>query len=395
MDHTDKEYTGESTRSVHGGEERSKFAQSLINPIAQTATYTFANLDEFEAFKAGERSLYEYGRYGKPTQRAAERKIAALENAEEALLFSSGMSAITSVLYAMLRSGQQLIIVEDCYRMTAKFCRTLAKFGIESSLVKPGDMDALVAAVRPETRLIFTESPTNPHLHVLDLEQLVAFARERRLKVLIDSTLATPINQRPLDFGVDLVIHSATKYMGGHNDLMAGAICGSGPLVDAIREYQRITGAVVDPNTAYLLIRGLKTMALRVERQNESALTIARFLEGHPKVKRVFYPGLESHPDHAVATAQMRGFGGLISFEIAGDLELTKDFIHRLALPYIAPSLGGVETLVSHPATVSYYDLSREERLGIGITDELVRYAVGIEEAAELVGDIEQALGAV
>ena len=395
MDHTDKEYTGESTRSVHGGEERSKFAQSLINPIAQTATYTFANLDEFEAFKAGERSLYEYGRYGNPTQRAAERKIAVLENAEEALLFSSGMSAITSVLYAMLRSGQHLIIVEDCYRMTAKFCRTLAKFGIESSLVKPGDMDALVAAVRPETRLIFTESPTNPHLHVLDLEQLVAFARERRLKVLIDSTLATPINQRPLDFGVDLVIHSATKYMGGHNDLMAGVVCGSGPLVDAIREYQRITGAVIDPNTSYLLIRGLKTLALRVERQNESALTIARFLEAHPRVKRVFYPGLESHPDHLVATAQMRGFGGLISFEIDGDLERTKDFVHRLVLPYIAPSLGGVETLVSHPATVSYYDLSPEERLAIGITDQLVRYAVGVEEAAELVADIEQALGAV
>ncbi|HIL10693.1 MAG TPA: aminotransferase class I/II-fold pyridoxal phosphate-dependent enzyme [Candidatus Latescibacteria bacterium] len=395
MKNTNDGFVGESTRSVHGGEERNKFAQSLINPIAQTATFTFNNLDEFEAFKSGEKNLYEYGRYGNPTQRVAECKIASLENAEEALLFSSGMSAITSVLYAMLRSGQHLIIMEDCYRMTAKFCRSLAKFGIETTLVKPGDMGALAEAVRPETRLIFTESPTNPHLHVLDLEKLVDFAKERRLKVLIDSTLATPINQRPLDFGVDLVIHSATKYMGGHNDLMAGVVCGKGALIDAIREYQRITGSVADPNTSYLLIRGLKTLALRVARQNDTAMQIAQFLEEHPTVTKVYYPGLESHVDHKVAKAQMRGFGGLISFEIEGNLERTRDFVHRLSLPYLAPSLGGVETLVSHPATVSYYDLSPEERLSIGITDQLVRYAVGIEDAQELVDDIEQALAGV
>ena len=395
MNRTDDGFAGESTRSVHGGVERDKFAQSLIDPIAQTATYTFADLDEFAAFKAGEKALYEYGRYGNPTQRAAECKIAALENAEAALLFSSGMSAITSVLYAMLRSGQHLVLMEDCYRMTAKFCQVLAKFGIESTIVKPGDMDALAAAVRPETRLIFTESPTNPHLHVLDLEQLVAFAKQRRLKVIIDSTLATPINQRPLDFGVDLVIHSATKYLGGHNDLMAGAVCGKAPLVEAIGEYQRITGSIVDPNTSFLLIRGLKTLALRVVRQNDTALTVARFLDAHAKIRQVFYPGLESHVDHGVAKEQMRGFGGLISFEIDGTLEQTRDFIHRLAVPYIAPSLGGIETLVSHPATVSYYDLSHKERLAIGITDQLVRYAVGIEDADELVGDLERALAEV
>ena len=392
MDKNEDSFRGESTRAVHGGEVRNKYAQSLINPIVQSATYTFEDLEEFEAFKAGEKSLYEYGRYGNPTQRVAECKIASLENAEEALLFSSGMSAITSVLYAILRSGQHLIIMEDCYRMTAKFCSTLAKFGIESTVVKPGDKDALVAAIRPETRLLFTESPTNPHLHVLDLEFLVAFARERRLKLLIDCTLATPMNQRPLDFGVDLVIHSATKYMGGHNDLMAGVVCGSGPLVDAIREYQRITGAIVDPNTCYLLIRGLKTLALRVERQNETAMAVARYLEGHPRIRRVYYPGLESHVDYEVAREQMRGFGGLISFEIDGDLEKTRDFVNCLALPYIAPSLGGVETLVSHPATISYYDLGQEERLAIGISDQLVRYSVGIEESSELIEDLERGL---
>ncbi len=388
-------FTGESTRSVHGGENRQRFAQSLITPIAQTATFTFSSLDEFEGFKAGERTAFEYARYGNPTQRTAEEKIASIEGAEDALLFSSGMAAITTVLLAMLRSGQHLVIMEDCYRMTAKFCRTIKKFGVESTVVEPGDMEALREAIRPETRLIFSESPTNPHLRVLDLHKLVAFARERRIKVLIDSTLATPINQRPLEFGVDLVIHSATKYFGGHNDLMAGVICGGGPLVDAIREFQRVTGAIVDPNTSYLLIRGLKTMGLRVSRQNETAMILARFLEAHPKIRRVYYPGLESHVDYSVAQEQMRGFGGLISFEVEGDLASTRRFVHALAIPQLAPSLGGVETLVSHPATVSYYDLSAEERLDIGITDQLVRYAVGIEDADELQADIAQALAAV
>jgi cystathionine gamma-synthase len=285
-----------------------------------------------------------------------------------------------------------MIIMEDCYRMTSKFCKTLVKFGVETTIVKPGDLNGLKAALRPETRLIFTESPTNPHLHVLDLNELVTFAKEHRLKVLIDSTLATPINQRPLEFGVDLVIHSATKYMGGHNDLMAGVVCGSRPLVDAIREFQRVTGAIVDPNTCFLLIRGLKTMGLRVKQQNETAMVLARFLESHKKVRQVYYPGLESHVDHIIAKEQMRGFGGLISFEIEGNLELTQRFIHSLRIPQIAPSLGGVETLVSHPATVSYYDLSRDERMAIGISDELVRYAVGIEDTEELVADIAQAL---
>ena len=240
------------------------------------------------------------------------------------------MAAVCSVLLAMLSSGQHMIIMEDCYRMTDKFCRSMKKFGIESSFVKPGDMEGLRAAVRPETRLLLSESPTNPHLYVLDLPQLVSFAKENRLKLLIDSTLATPINQRPIGFGVDLVIHSATKYMGGHNDLMAGVVCGSQPLVDAIREFQSVTGATVDPNTSYLLIRGLKTLELRVKRQNENGLALAQFLEGHEKVRRVFYPGLESHKDHIVAREQMHGFGGVVSFEIDGNIEDVKRFFHSL-----------------------------------------------------------------
>ena len=386
------EYKGPSSRSVHSGESRSKPAKSLTNPIVQTATFVFDDLDEFTSFKAGERQNYEYGRYGNPTVRTAEQKLAALDGAEDALLFSTGMSAITTVLLAMLRAGQHLVIMEDCYRMTVKFCKIIAKFGIECTAVKPGDWEALETAVQPNTRIILTESPTNPHLRVVDLERLVPFAKEKRCKILIDSTFATPINQRPLDFGVDLVIHSGTKYLGGHNDLMAGSVCGSAPMIGAIKETRNVLGSMLDAHSAYLLIRGIKTLALRIERQNDSSLRIARFLEAHAKVKRVYYPGLESHPDFDIARAQMSGYGGVVSFDIDGDLERAHAFVHALKIPYLGPSLGGVETLVSHPATVSYYDLSREERLAINIKDELVRYSVGIEEAEELIGDIDNAL---
>ena len=305
------------------------------------------------------------------------------------------MSAITPVLLAMMRSGQHLVIMEDCYRRTVQLCDVLGKFGITCTGVAPGDFEALEGAIRKETRILFAESPTNPHLHVADLDRLVPFARKHRLRLLIDSTFATPVNQRPIEFGADLVFHSATKYLGGHNDLMAGSVCGKGPMVQAIKEFRDIIGTNSDPNTAYLLIRGLKTLALRMERQNQTALEIARWLEGHPKVRKVFYPGLASHPDHAVATRQMKGFGGVVSFDVEGDLQLARSFVHQLRLPYLAPSLGGVESLVSHPATISYSDLSRPDRLAIGITDELVRYSVGIEDAGDLIDDLEQALDKV
>ena len=386
---------GDSTLSVHGGEEREKLDGSLTNPIAQTSTFVFADLDEFEALKAGEKSGFEYGRYGNPTVRAAERKLAALDKAEDALLFSSGMSAIFTVLMAMLRSGQHLVAMKDCYRRTVQLCEVLAKFGIESSFVPPGDLDALAAAVRPNTRVVFTESPTNPHLRVVDLEKLVLLARENRLKVLIDSTFATPINQCPLDFGVDLVFHSATKYLGGHNDLLAGSVCGSARLISAVKEFRDIVGTMPDAQVSYLLIRGLKTLALRIERQNQTAMDIARFLEGHEKVRRVYYPGLASHADHEVASRQMTGFGGVVSFDVDADLDGARAFVHALQIPYLAPSLGGVESLVSHPATVSFHDLSWEDRQEIDITDELIRYSVGIEDGADLIADLGNALAAI
>ncbi|MDP6042698.1 MAG: aminotransferase class I/II-fold pyridoxal phosphate-dependent enzyme [Candidatus Latescibacteria bacterium] len=382
-----------ATQAVHAGEERRYWGKSLTVPIVQTSTYVFEDTGAVVDFVAGENSQIDYGRYGNPTQAVAEQKLAELEGAEAALLFASGMSAVTTTLLGMLSTGHHAVIMDDCYRKTAQFCNmVLRKFGIETTFVHAGDDEAVESAIQDNTRVIISESPTNPHLNVIDLEKLVAIGKKHRVKTIIDSTFATPFNQRPLDFGVDLVIHSATKYLGGHNDLMAGAVSGSAPLVGAIRDYRGILGGVIDPHCAYLLIRGMKTFPLRMAVQNETALRLARFLEGHTKVKRVYYPGLENHPHHDVAKAQMRGFGGLVSFDLDTDEAGTLAFIDCLQIPCIGASLGGVESLVSHPASISYYELAREDRLALGISDELVRFAVGIEEAEDILCDVGRAL---
>jgi cystathionine gamma-synthase len=284
-------------------------------------------------------------------------------------------------------------MTSDCYRRTRQFVSTLLRrLGVEHTIVPPCDYEAIEAALRPETRLIVSESPTNPYLRVLDLPRLVDVAKRHRIKTVIDATFATPYNMRPLAYGIDLVVHSATKYLGGHNDLLAGVTLGKPGIVSALREAQGILGGICDPHSAYLLVRGLKTLALRMERQNHNGITIARFLQEHPGVTCVHYPGLPNHPDHEIATAQMSGFGGVVSFEVQGGLEATSQFIDRLQLPYIAPSLGGVESLVEQPAIISYYELSSEERLAVGIRDNLVRYSCGIEDAEDIIADLDQAL---
>jgi cystathionine gamma-synthase len=389
---------GPSTQAVHAGDARPFAHHALTTPIVQTATYTFADTADLRAFMdermwGGARDRAEYGRYGNPTVAAAEAKIAALDGAEDALLFSSGMAAVTTVLLSFLSSGTHLVITDDAYRRTRQFCLNfLRRFGIESSVVPMGDYAALEAAVRPNTRLIISESPTNPYLRVLDLERVADIGRRHNVRTLIDSTFATPINQRPIDFGIDLVLHSATKYLGGHNDLLAGAITGSASFIALLRQQLWMLGAVADPHNAYLLVRGLKTLALRVARQNESGLRVAGFLEAHPKVERVWYPGLPSHPDHAIARAQMSGFGGVVTFEVRGDLDTTSRLVDAVRIPIIAPSLGGVETLIEQPALMSYYEFSTEERLAVGIKDNLVRLSLGIEDADDLIADVEQAL---
>ncbi len=392
---------GDSTRAVHAGARRDKPFHALIDPIVQTATYAFDSLEDIQDFlerhEAGEKfDRYEYGRYGNPTVEAVAERIAALEGADDALLFSSGMAAVTTTLLALLGAGAHLVITDDIYRRTREFTNDfLKRYGVTCSVVPMGDYDALEAAIGPETRIILSETPTNPYLRVLDVERVAEIAHRRGVLTMLDTTFATPINLRPIEYGIDLVVHSATKYLGGHHDLLAGAVVGRTDLLKKIEENMASMGAVLAPQNAYLLGRGLKSLALRVRHQNASGQQVAEYLEGHPAVERVWYPGLASHPDHAVARTQMKGFGGVISFNVRGDLESTARFIDRLQIPYTTPSLGGTESLVVQPALMSYHHLTAEERAAIGIEDNLVRFALGIEDPADIIADLEQALAGV
>jgi cystathionine gamma-synthase len=381
------------TPAVHGGEPKHHAHDSLTAPIVQTATYTFENTAELVAYMEGKKEREEYGRYGNPTARLLEERLAALEGTDDAVSFSSGMAAVTSAILALTKAGDHVVLFSDCYRRTRQFVsRFLAQFGVQHTLVPPADLDALERALTPETKLVVSEAPTNPYLTVLDLQRLSALCRPRRVRTLIDSTFATPVNLNPAEYGIDLIVHSATKYLSGHNDVLAGVVAGNSALVSLVRDVRHMMGAVCDPHAAYLVLRGLKTLALRVQQQNESSQAIAEALQGHERVKQVWYPGLPSHPSHAVATKLMRGFGGVVTFELHGDLDSTSKFIDALDIPRIAPSLGGVESLVEQPALMSYFELSTEQREAVGIKNTLVRYAVGIESADDLIADLLQAL---
>ena len=384
---------GIGTLAVHGGERRPKLGNALATPIVQTATYTFANTAELRDHFERRIEREEYGRYGNPTQRIAEQKLAELEGAEDCLLFASGMAAITTTLFAVLSHGSHVVVTDDSYRRTRQFLtQVLHRYGIEVSMAPAGDYEAIEGAIRPTTRVLVSESPTNPYNYIVDLERFGDIGRRHRVKTIIDATFATPFNQRPLEFGIDLVLHSATKYLGGHNDLLAGAVLGSAELIDAIRGLQAVTGAIADPFTAYLLIRGLKTFALRIARQNATAQALAEFLQSHPRISAVYYAGLATHPQHDIARRQMRGFGGVVSFEVTGDLDATSRVVDACRIPQIAPSLGGVESLIEQPALMSFYELTTEERLLVGIKDNLIRYSVGIEDSEDLIADLTAAL---
>ena len=386
------------TLAVHAGEPRRQPGDAVTTPIACTSTYTFRDTAELRDHFEGRVTRDEYGRYGNPTVAVAERKLAALEAAGDCALFASGMAAVTTTLFALLKPGQHVVLTADGYRRTRQFVIAfLARWGVEHTLVEPGDHAAIAAAIVPgKTRVLLTESPTNPYLRVADLRALAGLRAQhpqhRGLKLVIDSTFATPINQQPLTQGADLVLHSCTKYLGGHNDLLAGAVCGDEALVGAVRELRGMLGGVLDPHAAYLLTRGLKTLELRVTRQNSSGLRVAEFLAGHPAIERVYYPGLASHPDHEVARAHMRGYGGVVSFLVRGDEARTSRFIDRCTIPKIGPSLGGVESLIEQPALMSFYELTSEQRLAVGIRDNLVRLSVGVEDPADLLADLASAL---
>jgi cystathionine gamma-synthase len=394
---TERRETAGSTLAVHGGEHWPKAHDALATPIVSTATYTFADTAELVAFMEGERDREEYGRYGNPTVHALEAKCAALEGTDGALAFASGMAAVTTAILALVRQGAHVVLFRDCYRRTRQFVTTtLERFGVGHTLVDSGDLAGLAEAIRPETKLVISEAPTNPYGMVLDLDGMVSVVkRHRGVKTLIDATFATPINLRPAAHGVDLVVHSATKYLGGHNDALGGIVAGPSHLLSLVKESRDVLGGVMDPHAAYLLLRGVKTLALRVARQNETAMALACALEGHPKVRRVWYPGLASHPSHAAASKVMKGFGGVVTFELETDLAGAGRFVDALRIPRIAPSLGGVESLVEQPALMSFYELTTAQREAIGMKDSLIRYAVGVEDADDLLADVARALEAV
>ncbi|MEM6960890.1 MAG: PLP-dependent aspartate aminotransferase family protein [Myxococcota bacterium] len=381
------------TEVVQGGEAPDHPHDTLAPPLYQTATYTFGTTSEVVAFMEGGVQREEYGRYGNPTVRLVESKVAKLEGCVDAVAFSSGMAAVTTGIMALVRSGSHVVLFSDCYRRTRQFvCDFLVKFNVEHTVVPSADLAALEQALRPNTKLVISEAPTNPYQSVVDLPRLAELCREHRVKSMIDSTFATPINMRPAEYGIDLVVHSATKYLGGHNDVLGGVVAGASGLISLIRELRHVLGAVLDPHAAWLIHRGMKTLAVRVAQQNRTASALAAALQEHPRVKRVWYAGLDSHPDAAVARRLMTGFGGVVTFDVEGTLEEVGRFVDACRIPKIGPSLGGVDSLIEQPALMSYYDLGPEGRSVLGIGEGLVRYAVGLEGTEDVLRDVMHAL---
>jgi cystathionine gamma-synthase len=383
-----------STLSVHAGEERQKPGNALTDAIFCASTYSFESTAAVLEFIEKKLPREEYGRYGNPNEKTAEKKLAALEGGEDAILFSSGMAAIVGLLTAKLSAGDEVVFFDECYHRSREFCvKHMSRFGVVTRQVKMGDYAAMEAAINKNTKLLVSESPTNPHLSIVDLEKFVGLAKRHNVETLIDATLGTPYNLRPIAAGVDYVLHSATKYLAGHNDLLAGVLIGSTAKMESVRKLRGILGAVNSPHNIYLLLRGLKTFQLRMERHNQNGLAVAQFLEHHPRIEKVYYPGLESHSYYDVARRSMRGYGGLITFTVKdADWKQTAKVVDSVKIPRIAPSLGGVESLIEQPLVMSYWDYAPEMRAQFGISDNMIRLACGIEDTQDLIDDLKQAL---
>jgi cystathionine beta-lyase/cystathionine gamma-synthase len=381
------------TKAVRAGTDLSKKNAPMATPIYQTSTFEVS--DNEEQLRVTPTDMF-YTRYGNPTNTVAENAIAELEGTERALIFASGMNAITTSVLALLKAGDHVVAQRDIYGGATKFFgQWLPKLGIETTFVDTTEYEQHERAIRPHTKLLYLESPTNPTLRVVDLRRAVAIAKKHTLLTMIDSTFATPINCRPAEFGIDLVMHSGTKYFGGHHDLICGIVAGREELMEKIHGTRTTLGGAMDPHAAFLLLRGIRTIALRVQRQNGNALQVARFLSRHPAVRSVHYPFLECHPQHALATAQMSGGGGMVSFEVEGTGEDARKLSESLNLFTLAPSLGGVDSLVCIPVLTSHAMIPAEHRQKMGVTEQLIRLSVGIENAEDLIADLEQALAMV
>jgi cystathionine beta-lyase/cystathionine gamma-synthase len=377
-----------ATRAIHAGQPADPSTGATITPIFQTSTYTQSGL--------GENKGYEYSRTHNPTRTALETCLASLENARFGLAFASGMAATTAVL-SLQQSGDHLVACDDLYGGTYRlFERVLRKNGLTFDYVPARDTAAYEAAIRPETKMIWIESPTNPLLSLVDIQAVAAIARRHQLTLVVDNTFASPYLQQPLDLGAHVVVHSTTKYINGHSDVVGGAVLTSDEeIYNAVKFYQNAAGGVPSPVDAWLTLRGVKTLAVRMREHCANAMRVARFLEGHPRVRSVYYPGLPSHPDHTLASRQMRDFGGMVSFAFEGTREDVDTFVRHLRVLALAESLGGVESLCCHPVTMTHGSIPVEERERRGITETLLRLSVGIEDAGDLIADLDQALAAV
>jgi cystathionine gamma-synthase len=384
---------GLGTLSVWAGEEDETPQSPSAVPVVHSVAFDYKDVDLWLDVALEKARGYIYSRNTNPTVFAFEEKIRLLEGAEAATSFASGMAAISNTLFALLSPGDRVVSIKDTYGGTSKiFLEFLPRFGVNVTLCDTTDHEALEAAVSEGCQVLYLESPTNPTLKVVDLARLARAGRKAGAIVVVDNTFATPINQTPLELGAQLVVHSATKFLGGHADALGGAVCGPKELVERIYHFREINGAALDPMAAYLLLRGMKTLHLRIRHQNESALAIAQYLGSHPLVEAVFYPGLVSHENHDVASKQMRGYGGVLSFQIKGGFDAVKILLPRLKYAHLAANLGAVDTIAGPPATTSHVECTAEEREALGIPESLMRYSVGIEDREDLIADLEQAL---
>ena len=394
----EKKHIGQSTKSIWGGEqEHELYERSTQVPVVHSVSFGYKDIDTWHKVALEEAQGFIYSRNANPTVRAFEDKVKVLEGAQAATSFSSGMAAISNTLATFLKPGERIVSIKDSYGGTnIIFNEFLPPLNIEVSLCETGDYEQIEAEIAKGCKVLYLETPTNPTIKITDIERLSMAAKKVGALVIVDNTFATPINQSPLELGADIVLHSASKYLGGHADALGGVICGNKDLVKKVHHYREINGASLAPMDAYSLLRGMKTLKLRVQRQNESAMIIAKYLQSHPAVEQVNYPGLESHPDHDIAKKQMiGGYGGMLSFSVKGGLEAIKKFLPKLEYAHMAANLGCVETVVGPPFTTSHVECSAEERMAAGIPEGLVRYSTGIEDVEDLIADLDQAFKAI
>ena len=385
-----------STIAVWGGEEHPLAFGAAQVPIVQSAPFAYEDMDEWASVALGQSEGFIYSRNTNPTVAVFEEKCRLLEGGEKAIAFSSGMAAISNTLFTHLSPGYRVVSIKDSYGGTSRlFLDHVPRMGVEVDLIETSDSDAIEASIAKGCKLVYLETPTNPTLKIIDLRRAIAAAKAQGAITVVDNTFATPINQTPLALGADLVLHSATKYLGGHDDAMGGVLIGRRDLVQSVYEYREICGAVLSAFSAYLLLRGMKTLDLRVQKQNQTGLSVARFLKAHPRVKDVFHPGLETHDKHDVAKSQMSGFGGMLSFSIEGDFDALKRFVGHLKYVHRAASLGSVNTLIGPPSVTSHVECTAEQRAALGIPETLLRYSCGVEDADDLIAQLDDALDAI